>query len=150
MLSSHYINKLLFEPQAYNRTFGLPWPIEIKNVTTSLTRYWIFTSFIQIHPSSVWQKIMNWIHASYYILDFVHFSSKLNICCKTNGDDWGNFGQILLTSSDLPMFCTYSGHAMCFGLILGQHLWQLSWLAWKHKNVNATYLLFILEGIKIA
>ena len=39
---------------------------------------------------------------------------------------------------------------MWFGSVLGQHLWQFSKLAWKHKNVNATYLLFILEGIKIA
>ena len=44
----------------------------------------------------------------------------------------------------------YSGHDMWFGPVCGQHLWQLSRLAWKHKNVNATYLLFILEGIKIA
>ena len=47
----------------------------------------------------------------------------------------------------------YSGHAMWFGPVLGQHLWQLSRLARKHNaiwNVNATYLLFILEGIKIA
>ena len=43
----------------------------------------------------------------------------------------------------------YSGHAVWFGPVLGQHLWQLSTLAWKHKNVNATYLLFIFEGIKI-
>ena len=44
----------------------------------------------------------------------------------------------------------YSGHDMWFGPVLGQHLWQLSKLAWKYKNVNATYLLFILEGIKTA
>ena len=44
----------------------------------------------------------------------------------------------------------YSGHAMWFGPVLGQHLWTPSRLAWKHKNVNATYLLFLLEGIKIA
>ena len=31
----------------------------------------------------------------------------------------------------------------------GQHLWQLSRRTWKRKNINATYLLFILEGIKI-
>ena len=41
----------------------------------------------------------------------------------------------------------YSGHAMRFGQVLGQHLWQLSWLAWEHKNVNATY--FLIKGIKI-
>ena len=41
----------------------------------------------------------------------------------------------------------YSVHAMWFGSVLGQHLWQLSRLAWKHKNVNITYLIFILEGI---
>ena len=34
----------------------------------------------------------------------------------------------------------YSGHAMWFGPVLGQHIWQLSRLAWKHKNVKATYL----------
>ena len=32
---------------------------------------------------------------------------------------------------------------MWFGLVLGQQLWQLSRLAWKHKNVNATYMLFM-------
>ena len=44
----------------------------------------------------------------------------------------------------------YSGHAMWFWPVLGQHLWQLNRLAWKHKNFNATYLLFLLEGFKIA
>ena len=28
-----------------------------------------------------------------------------------------------------------SGYAMWFGLVFGQHLWQLSELAWKDKNV---------------
>ena len=41
----------------------------------------------------------------------------------------------------------YSGHAMWFGLVSGQHLCQLSRLAWKHMNVNATYLLFIGPGL---
>ena len=34
----------------------------------------------------------------------------------------------------------YSGHAMWFGPVLGWHVWQLSRLAWKHKNVNAIYI----------
>ena len=53
---------------------------------------------------------------------------------------------------EIAMFIVikYSGHAMWFGPVLGQNLWQLSRLAWKHKHVNATYLLFILEEIKIA
>ena len=54
---------------------------------------------------------------------------------------WGIISTIVLK---------YSGHAMWFGPVLGQQLWQLSRLAWKRKNVNATYLLFILEEIKIA
>ena len=40
----------------------------------------------------------------------------------------------------------YSGRAMWFGPVLGQHLWQLSRLAWKNNNVN----LYVLKGIKIA
>ena len=40
--------------------------------------------------------------------------------------------------------------AMWLRPVLGQHLLQLGRLAWKHKNVNATYLLFIFEGIKRA
>ena len=30
--------------------------------------------------------------------------------------------------------------AMWFGPVLGKHLWQLSRLVWKHKNINTTYL----------
>ena len=53
---------------------------------------------------------------------------------------------------EIAMFIVikFSGHAMWFGPVLGQNLWQLSRLAWKHKHVNATYLLFLLEEIKIA
>ena len=40
----------------------------------------------------------------------------------------------------------YSGHVMWFGLVFCQLLWQLSRLAWRHKNVKVTYLLFILEA----
>ena len=40
----------------------------------------------------------------------------------------------------LPVHKSYM-HDMGFGPVLGQHLWQLSRLAWKRKNVNATYLL---------
>ena len=65
--------------------------------------------------------------------------------------------QIPLTQKHMSNFAKlqfivlkYSGHSMCLWLVLVQHLWQLSRLAWEHKNVNATYLLFILEGIKIA
>ena len=43
----------------------------------------------------------------------------------------------------------YSGHVMWFWPVLGQHLWQLKRLAWKHKNVYPTWLLFIFEGVKI-
>ena len=32
----------------------------------------------------------------------------------------------------------YGGHAVWFGPVLDQHLWQLSRLAWKQKNVNTT------------
>ena len=44
---------------------------------------------------------------------------------------WNCWNQIGITR---PIVLKYSGHARWF---------------WKHKNVNATYLLFILEGIKI-
>ena len=44
----------------------------------------------------------------------------------------------------------YSGLAIGFGPFLGENLWQLSRLSWKHKPVNETYLPFILEEIKIA
>ena len=42
-----------------------------------------------------------------------------------------------LKKKGLHIVLKYSGHAMWFRLILGQHLSQLSRLAWKHKNVNA-------------
>ena len=50
---------------------------------------------------------------------------------------------------DMTIVIKHSGHAMLFGPILGENLWQLSRLAEKHKHVNATYLPFILEEIKI-
>ena len=61
---------------------------------------------------------------------------------------WEIFYYLAVTIRSIVL--KYSGHAaMWFGPVLGQHLWQLKRLAWKHKNVNATYLPFILEGIKI-
>ena len=37
------------------------------------------------------------------------------------------------------IFLKYSAHAMWFGLVSGQHLWQLSRLAWKH-NLSAIHI----------
>ena len=42
------------------------------------------------------------------------------------------------------------GCTLAFPALFCQYLWQLTRLAWKHKYVNATCMLFILEGIKIA
>ena len=58
--------------------------------------------------------------------------------------------QNILLHSGMIIVIKYSGHAIWFGPILRQNLWQLNRLAWKHKHVNATYLPFILEEIKIA
>ena len=44
----------------------------------------------------------------------------------------------------------YSGCAIWFPALFCQYVWQLTRLAWKHSLVSATYMLFILEGIKIA
>ena len=69
-------------------------------------------------------------------------------------DFWKSYHTLLGSGSEWPkdqaIVIKYSGHAIWSGPILRQNLWQLSRLAWKHKHANATYLLFILEEIKIA
>ena len=85
-----------------------------------------------------------------------HDNTKMNFDKKMSGDNiqpnsWLKFcNSTIFVMISCGIVLKYSGHAMWFGPVLGQHLWQVSRLAWKHKNVNATYLLFILEGIKIA
>ena len=39
--------------------------------------------------------------------------------------------------------------SLWFPALFCQYLWQLTRLAWKHKKINATYLLSILEETKI-
>jgi hypothetical protein len=61
---------------------------------------------------------------------------NFNFCLKRERQKWTN---------GITIAIKYSGHAIWFGPILRQNLWQLSRLPWKHKHVNATYLPFILE-----
>ena len=78
-----------------------------------------------------------------YIMATVVLSDDDLLPCRlVSKIGWNSFcSSIILFLIYFHTVLKYSGHAMWFGPVLGQHLWQLSRLAWKHMNVNATYLL---------
>ena len=58
-----------------------------------------------------------------------HLKASINKCSKN-------------VAIDLAIVLKYSGYVMWFGPVLDQHLWQLSRLAWKHKNVNTQHICY--------
>ena len=102
-----------------------------------------------VNPKS-YRLIFNFRKSSHFRIDhFSHFNIQLvtsNLKCEKHPREQPTFFSCLhmklLAYYSLrkkfwliqSIVIKYSGHARWFGLGLGQHLWQLSRLAWKHKK----------------